>query len=220
MWDNFIQLQNIFTELFGKHAEQFDNGETYESFHTNLFFHSDKLSLGHVSVIDKREERGMWMMHVAAFSRSHYPMPIFGYDVICGKKKVTGCFHDISPTGITSDTEFAFEMATKKFTANRERELPEWAKQIFSPNMIAVGQPDETECAELVTIGSDMLDIWLTELSETGACLEHDQVNPYINARAKYCENQLKNDNSRNVMVALGMDEQYVKKFKRIQFPY
>ncbi len=218
MWKKFIQVQQNFTELFDQHAERFDNGEIYEPFHTNIFFQSEKLELGHISVIDKRDDRGMWMMHVAAFARPNYPMPIFGYDVICGKKKVTGCFHDISPTVGESDTAFAFEMATKEFTAKRKRELPDWAKQIFSNNMIAVGQPDDTECEQLVTIGTEMLDIWLNELAETSICLLQEK--DHENAKAKYCENQLKNDNSRNVMIALGMDEEYVKKFKRIQFPY
>lgn len=218
MWDRFIDLQNSFEQSFSKHAETFDNGEAYQSFHTNIFFRSDKLELGHISVIDKREDRGMWMMHVAAFAKPEHTMPIFGYDVICGKKKVTGCFHDISPTVGDSNTAKTFAKVTEKFTAKRERELPEWAKQIFSPNMIAVGQPDETETDELVEIGSFMLSEWLQELSDTAPSKQY--ITAHETAKAKYCENQLKNDNSRNVMVALGMDEQYVKRFKRIQFPY
>lgn len=219
MWDRFIELQHLFEELFANNADSFVNHQAkYEDCHTNLFFRSNKIELGHISVIDKREDRGMWMMHVAAFSRSEYPMPIFGYDVICGKKKVTGCFHDISPTGRHSKTCEEFSKLTKSYDLGKKRELPEWAKAIFSENMVASGQPNESECVVLAELGGHMLQYWLEELSSLDPTNEY--ISKHENAKAKYCENQLKNDNSRNVMVALGMDEDYVKKFKRIQFPY
>ena len=218
-WNRMIKLSDSLNIVFEGHCGFPNDKKTdWNESHTNYFFESDKVEMGHISIIDVRETRGMWMMHVAAFARPEYAMPIFGYDVICGKKKVTGCFHDISPTAGSSNTAQTFAEVTEKFTAKRERELPEWAKQIFSPNIIAVGQPDETETDELVEIGNFMLLEWLQELSDTAPSKQY--ITAHETAKAKYCENQLKNDNSRNVMVALGIDEQYVKRFKRIQFPY
>ena len=165
LWDRFISLQNLFEQNFSEHAETFDNGETYQPFHTNIFFRSDKLELGHISVIDKREDRGMWMMHVAAFAKPEHPMPIFGYDVICGKKKVTGCFHDISPTVGNSNTAQTFAEVTEKFTAKRERELPEWAKAIFSPHMVAAGNVSKREeLDQLLELSLDSVDAYLTDI--------------------------------------------------------
>ena len=66
--------------------------------HTNYYYASEKTDLAHISIIDMRESKKMWMMHVACYSKSEYPMPIYGFDVICGARKVTGCFHDMSPT--------------------------------------------------------------------------------------------------------------------------
>jgi phycocyanobilin:ferredoxin oxidoreductase len=219
MWDEFIHLEKWFHGHLDLHAERYDNGEEYEPFHTNKFYQSDKLELGHISIIDKREEKGMWMMHVAAFAKPEYAMPIFGFDVICGKKKVTGCFHDISPTaGLPAHCTKFLKLCKQQLNPTKPRELPPWAKEIFSENMIAVGQPTEDEISLIKEMAGAALGSWMGELQDKQA--DKQYVTAHETAKAKYCENQLKNDNSRNVMVALGMDEQYVKKFKRIQFPY
>lgn len=219
MWDKFIFLSETLRWQFEHSATPFDNGVQYDDCHTNLFFQSDKLELGHISIIDKREERGMWMMHVAAFTRPEYPMPIFGFDVICGKKKVSGCFHDISPTSVKhSSTSAVFADLTESLQFSKGRELPDWAKAIFSPCMIAVGQPTVIEIELLAECAQYMLTAWFNELDDLEPTTEY--LTAHETGKAKYCENQLKNDNSRNVMTALGLEEDYVKKFKRIQFPY
>jgi len=42
----------------------------------------------------------------------------------------------------------------------------------------------------------------------------------YKSNRSKYCQNQLENTNSKNVMISLGLDPDYVTQFKKQQFPY
>ena len=51
----------------------------------------------HIDVVDARETKGLWMMHCCVFPHLHNPAPIFGFDVVAGKNKITGCFHDFSP---------------------------------------------------------------------------------------------------------------------------
>ena len=48
----------------------------------------------HVDVVDVRETKGLWMMHVCLFPELTNGGPIYGFDVIAGKNKVTGAFHD------------------------------------------------------------------------------------------------------------------------------
>jgi hypothetical protein len=38
------------------------------------------------------------MMHCCIFPHTHNSSPIYGFDVIAGKNKITGCFHDYSKT--------------------------------------------------------------------------------------------------------------------------
>ena len=51
----------------------------------------------HIDVVDARESKGLWMMHVCIFPNLDNNGPIYGFDVIAGKNKITGAFHDFSP---------------------------------------------------------------------------------------------------------------------------
>ena len=127
MWDEFIELSESLSILFEGH---FGAPKTVPFLehpdHTNLCYESKKLDLGHISIIDKRHTKNpMWMMHVAAYANINYPMPVYGFDVVCGKNKVTGVFHDISPTlELGSSTEKFFKYMTNPLTFQKNRELP------------------------------------------------------------------------------------------------
>ena len=60
-------------------------------YNPNLFRRAD------LDIIDAREERKLWMMHLVVYPHLNDPAPIYGFDVIAGPKKVTGAFHDFSP---------------------------------------------------------------------------------------------------------------------------
>jgi hypothetical protein len=213
MWNSFIDLQN---ELAGKFtffcdSPKIDHREDLG--HYNYYWKSNYLDMGHISVVDKREEKGIWMMHVNAYSKSEYPMPIYGFDVVCSEKKVTGCFHDLSPTGYN-------DMPVREdFRETKKRNLPEWAWEIFSREMVAAGNvSDFNEIAELVDIGANNLMHWFDVL------LHQEPIVPsvaYMHARSKYCQNQLLNPHSFAVMLKLGFPEDYLRDFKTSkQFPY
>ena len=212
MWDDFIELQRELTGIFTFYCEggRPDHYEEYN--HYNWFWKSKKLELGHISVVDKRESHGIWMMHVNAYAKVNYPMPIYGFDVVCGKNKVTGCFHDLSPTGYN-------DMQMTRKEVSRERELPDWAKEIFSGNMLAAGNiTEKDEALEYATLGVDNLEAWFMTLERNKPSVPPVQ---YIGARSKYCHNQLQNPHSFNVMKSLGFPEDYLTEFKTTkQFPF
>lgn len=192
--------------------------------HTNYYYASEKTDLAHISIIDMRESKKMWMMHVACYSKSEYPMPIYGFDVICGARKVTGCFHDMSPTtsGYYSKASEDFKANVAPFIPKRTRDLPPWAKEIFSDHMVVAGATDDvTEIKNLVHMGKENLHAWFKELTGNFPLQsDHARIVDYSHNRAKYCKNQLENTNSKNVMVSLGLEEDYVNQFKKRQFPY
>ena len=223
MWDEFIELSESLSILFEGH---FGAPKTVPFLehpdHTNLCYESKKLDLGHISIIDKRHTKNpMWMMHVAAYANINYPMPVYGFDVVCGKNKVTGVFHDISPTlELGSSTEKFFKYMTNPLTFQKNRELPPWAKSIFSPHMIAVGNPNKHERKTLTYLGRTMLNEWINELQNSITPSDSEVCIAYSSKLSDYCHGQLENTNSKNVMSALGMEEDYVNTFKKFQFPY
>ena len=94
------------------------------------------------------------MAHVCLIPMLTNGGPIYGFDIIAGKNKVTGAFHDFSPL-LQKDhplTEW-FKEETKWFKPSKERELPDWAKAIFSGGMIAAGNvQEEKELNQICTM--------------------------------------------------------------------
>jgi hypothetical protein len=224
MWKKFIELSESLKIIFEGHAGFGYGNEDWHENHYNMFFSSDRLELGHISIIDFRETKGMWMMHVAAFAKPDIPMPIYGFDVVCGKNKVTGCFHDLSPTVHTTDHDKAlddYQVLVKHFIPERTRPLPDWAKQIVSDSMIAAGNiQNEKEASTLAYFGRENLNRWFFHLNQMSRIHDDEIIQHHELGKMKYCFNQLQNQNSKNVMVSLGLEEDYVERFKSVQFPY
>ena len=220
VWDSFIELEKVIADMMQKQCGDYWAEPNDQPVHTNKYFSNDKIDLAHISVIDMREEKKMWMMHVACYAKAEYCMPIYGFDVIVGKNKVTGCFHDMSPTTGESVAEQEFETLVTRFIPKRERDLPQWAKDIFSPNMVVAGATsDPDEIANLCRFGSLNLASWLREIG-TKEVQSPEMIAKHKKAKAAYCSGQLQNTNSKNVMISLGLEESYVTRFKKIQFPY
>ena len=220
MWNEFIDFSKYANIMMEGHCG-LPTSTTVNGPHTDIRYSSDKIDLANISIIDCRETKKMWMMHIACFSQDTHPMPIYGFDIICGKNKVTGCFHDMSPTSLNySQASQDFITNVTPYIPKRTRELPPWAKEIFSDHMVVAGATDDIqEIKNLVHMGKENLHAWFNELNDHKTTFTND-VKEYKDARMKYCHNQLQNTNSKNVMISLGLDEDYVNNFKKQQFPY
>jgi len=164
----------------------------------------------HVDVVDARETRGLWMMHCCVFPHLSNPAPIFGFDVIAGKNKITGCFLDYSPAGDKDHPMieyFAGEVANYEWI--KKRELPEWAQRIFSPYMVAAGNvQDENELAQIEKLAHTMIDHYLTNVGENNGLAE--DTTEFQNF---YAQNQKQNPHTPKVMASLGLNEEDVRVF-------
>lgn len=212
MWNEFIDMSyaaRILMEGFCGKPETHTKGP-----HTDIRYTSDEVDLANISIIDMRKEKKMWMMHVACFAKDTHAHPIYGFDVICGQNKITGCFHDMSPT-LPSPLDKDFAQSAKRYTPERTRPLPPWAQEIFSPSMVVQGPTSNQKDAQMLsTMGKENLFHWFNTLTP-------QTPNPdYHTKLAKYCDNQLQNTNSKNVMISMGLDPDYVTEFKKRQFPY
>jgi hypothetical protein len=173
----------------------------------NYVFRSSIFRRAHLDIVDARESKKLYMMHLCIFPHVSDPAPIFGFDIIAGPNKVTGAFHDLSPVaGDTSlDMWFAERAAQQHWSKNRE--LPEWARNIFSHNIVAAGNiQEEEELTRLLTFVFENLLFYIDGLGKLGAT-------DYTERQNYYCHNQKQNPHTPRVMAALGLDEVDVANF-------
>jgi hypothetical protein len=153
------------------------------------------------------------MMHVCVFPVTTNDGPIYGFDVIAGKTKMTGAFHDFSASsgGINHPMIEGYKEAVADFIPKKQRQLPEWATNIFTDKMLAAGNVStEEEAVAIITLAQDNLRAYFDEIGEfTGTA---DKVLT-IEAQNYYCHNQQQNPHTPRTMKSLGLDEADVDKF-------
>lgn len=176
----------------------------------NKVWASSRYRRAHIDVVDARETKGLWMMHCCVFPHTHNPAPIFGFDVVAGKNKITGCFIDYSPAGDHDHPMIEyFAEEVGRYEWNKPRKLPEWAERIFSPNMVAAGNvSDESELKQIASLASILINHYLETVSET-----NNTANNTTEAQNYYAQNQKQNPHTPKVMVSLGLSEEDVAVF-------
>jgi phycocyanobilin:ferredoxin oxidoreductase len=213
VWDTLIEIQNLLEETFNKTGIEISE-PGMDRFNqpgwVNRVWTSSKFRRAHVDVVDARLTKGLWMMHCCIFPHTHNPAPIYGFDVIAGKNKITGCFHDYSKAGDPEHPMMEwFADEVNKLDWNRTRKLPDWAERIFSPSMVAAGNvQDEEELEQIFAMARTTLQHYLESVSET-----NNTANNTTEAQNYYCENQKQNPHTPRVMVSLGLSEEDVQHF-------
>ena len=213
VWDTLVEIQHLLEDNFSRTGQEV-NEHGMERFNqpgwVNRVWTSDRYRRAHIDVVDARESKGLWMMHCCVFPHTHNPAPIFGFDVIAGKNKITGCFIDYSPTGDRDHPMIEyFAEEVGQYDWNKPRKLPEWAERIFSPYMIAAGNvSDETELAQITSLAEILVNHYTECVGETNNTSEStkDQQN-------YYAQNQKQNPHTPKVMVSLGLSEEDVQMF-------
>lgn len=167
-----------------------------------------------LDVIDVRDTKKLYMMHLCVFPHLDDPSPVFGFDLVAGPKLVTGAFHDFSPMGPSPMNDW-FEKSVSAFIPTKRRELPPWAKEIFSDSMMAASSvKDPEELASIINLMTKNLDYFLNHVGTTRT------TDDYTQQQNKYCYNQKQNPHTPRVMAALGFDEVMTRDFiKNCLFP-
>jgi phycocyanobilin:ferredoxin oxidoreductase len=213
VWDTLIDIQHLLEDTFDKTGtEIFEPG--MDRFNqpgwVNRVWTSDAYRRAHVDVVDARESKGLWMMHCCIFPHVHNPAPIYGFDVIAGANKITGCFHDFSPAG---DSEHPliewFAEQANRLQWNRTRKLPDWAERIFTESMVAAGNVQkEEELDQIVDLVKRTTTHYLSAVAES-----NNTASNTTTAQNYYAQNQKLNPHTPRVMTSLGLDEKDVHIF-------
>lgn len=173
----------------------------------NKVWRSPSFRRAHLDVVDVRESKKLFMVHLCVFPNADDPSPIFGFDLIAGPTKVTGAFHDFSPTSGTSPLDVWFKDEVGRFTPSKERSLPDWAKAIFSDSMIAAGNVSDLQ--EL----SSIIEMVKSNLDHYVRCVGQSNNGWWLPEQNKYCFNQKRNPHTPRVMESLGFEKEVVHEF-------
>ena len=219
IWNKLIECKDEIIKTFDEHATEVSE-EGLDAFNQpdngwiNRVWANDSVRRAHIDVVDARESKGLWMMHVCIFPTLDNPAPIYGFDVIAGKNKMTGAFHDFSPSADPNHPmiEGYFE-SVDHFIPEKQRELPQWAKNIFTGKMLAAGNvKSEEEATEIIRIAIDNLYAYFDEVGASKG--EGDRA--IVSAcQDYYCHNQQQNPHTPAVMKSLGLPEEQVDIFCR-----
>ena len=219
LWNHLIQCQNDIIDIFNEYATETEEPglsrfNQPDSGWINRVWSNSSVRRAHIDVVDARETKGLWMMHVCCFPNLQNDAPIYGFDVIAGKNKMTGAFHDFSPSSTIDHPMIdGYRESVEDFIPKKQRELPQWARNIFTDKMLAAGNVNtEEEAVAIINIAVNNLRAWFDEvpLSDGNGQIEIVQA-----AQDYYCHNQQQNPHTPNVMKSLGLPEDDVEIFCR-----
>ena len=217
IWDKLIDCKEEILNIFNDHASEIEEpGLAYfnqpQNGWINRVWANKDVRRAHIDVVDVRDSKGLWMMHVCCFPVLTNDAPIYGFDVIAGKNKMTGAFHDFSPSPDPQHPLVQwYEDEVSDFIPSKKRELPEWATNIFTPSMIAAGNVnDEAEADAIITLALANLQVWFESVPEYTGNANTDITS---GAQNYYCHNQQQNPHTPRVMKSLGLNEADVDKF-------
>lgn len=217
IWNKLIDCKDDIIAIFDEQATEIqEDGLDYfnrpDSGWINRVWANNNVRRAHIDVVDARDTKGLWMMHVCIFPTLDNPAPIYGFDVIAGKNKMTGAFHDFSPSADPDHPMIqGYYESVEHFVPEKQRELPEWAKNIFTGKMLAAGNvKTDEEATEIIQIALSNLHAYFEEVGETKGEGAPDLVAACQNY---YCENQQQNPHTANVMKSLGLPEEDVDRF-------
>ena len=215
IWDRLIECKDEIIDIFDERATEFEepgldhfNNELW----VNRVWRNDDVRRAHIDVVDARDSKGLWMMHVCVFPVLTNGGPIYGFDVIAGKNKMTGAFHDFSASADVDNPMIeGYKEAVADFIPTKQRQLPEWATNIFSDKMLAAGNVStEQEAVAIIELAQNNLRAYFDEIGEFTGFSDSAIVTGCQNY---YCENQQKNPHTPRTMKSLGLDEADVDKF-------
>ena len=215
IWERLIKLEQEIIEVLNKHLIEYKE-PGMDRFNkpgwTNRTWSNMSIRRAHVDVVDARETKGLWMAHICLFPMKKNGGPIYGFDIIAGKNKITGAFHDFSPL-LKKEHPLTrwFIEENKWFKPSKVRELPDWAKAIFSEGMIAAGNVrEEKELEQICTLALSNLNAYIDKIGHFKSDSKEEDV---IRAQNFYCEHQQQNPHTPRTMKSLGLPEEDIKLF-------
>jgi Ferredoxin-dependent bilin reductase len=172
-------------------------------------FASPRYRRAHLCTVDARATKKLFLMHCTVMPHTNDDSPIYGFDLVAGPTKVSGAFLDFSASGNPNHKMSDwFKCYTHELSWNKPRDLPDWAKAIFSPSFVAIGAVGVEELTACIDVGLKSLDYYLTHVGNSQQSLAD-----YHMAQNRYCQYQKMNPRTPASLQHLGFTEQEATDF-------
>ena len=172
----------------------------------NHRYESKHFRLAHV---ERYADGKIEVLHFTTFPHKWSPEPIFGFDVICTGKIVTGAYMDLSPILDTYPFDEGMDIGGRK-------PIPEWAT-VFSDRFIMIKPESDEEFIRFCDWVVDKYDWYLNSLLWLEKKTE--DINGVIEKQNTYCQVQASNPRTYSALKAL-IGEKEAKYFmENILFP-
>jgi len=215
LWEQLDKYAKRLELTFDRHMTRIDNplytdDLKFEGW-KDLFWKSCFIRKAHLKIIDNRETQKLWLMHINIYPKVGIELPILGFDIVAGPNKITGSFMDYSPLhGYDHPYNTHMKEVVSKLEWKRSRELPDWALEIFSEDMIAVGNIRVgEELDQFIKVTEELTDYYLNNMFAHAADEDRDTTE-HLN---KYCINQKKNPHLHNSILKMGISEELKDKY-------
>lgn len=181
-------------------------------------FSSAWVRRANLDVIDVSDSKKLFMMHLCVFPHVYDSAPIYGFDIVAGTNKITGAFLDFSPTGNPEHPMCKwFQELVEPTEWAKPRELPEWARNIFSNRMVAAGNINtDFELAVILEISKKSLVYYLDNIEKHRPALKYEDMvaqNNFTQAQNYYCQQQKQNPHTPRVLKSLGFSEEMANEY-------
>ena len=217
VWDKIETLAKHLESKFNATGEPIKSTAVDDYKWHNQLWSAPRYRRAHVEIVDNRETHKIFILHCTVFPHFNDPSPIWGFDAVCGPNKITGAFCDFSSAGNPSHYMMQwFADEANKYGWLKPRDLPEWARSIFSPSMVAAGNIREgKELDDLYQLALDSLDYYLKNVGNT----QQDAADFHM-AQNRYCRYQKQNPHVIKSMIRMGVEEDKMKRFvSEVLFP-
>lgn len=202
-------------DILGSYNENIiSDGYSWSNKIYNSRGNGDNFFRAHFEVVNELEKHDVYLIHFCIFPYHNDPSPIWGMDFVYNTGKISGAFHDFSPIGESTMVNW-FKESVKCAKITNKRELPPWAKAIFSDSIIATGDiTDEQELKDLLDLVMNNLEYYLKNVGSTV------DASDYLSKHNAYARFQKKNPHIKNMMLSFGYDEERLDDFiDTILFP-
>lgn len=217
LFDRLRNLSEEIRSIFDAYMDPVDNPKHTADLNgwSDWFWENDVIRKAHLKTIEPVGKNKLWLMHINVFPQFDVDLPILGLDIVANPKKISGCFCDYSPLHDRPHIYLdKFQLETKDLTWSRDREMPDWAKEIFSENIVGAGSIREGyETDQLCQMAMSVIQFYMLEMNNPQYqkldCLNTKE------AQNKYCRNQKMNKMLHSSILAMGVPEdrknQYVE---------
>lgn len=215
IWNRVFELAEVFEQRISASGTLVpDAAHGYDWY--NRIYTSSKFRRAHIEIVDKTQTSKILVLHCTIFPHYNDPSPIWGCDAVCGANKITGAFHDMSSGGDPNHVMMKwFAEQSAQLSWDRPRELPEWAKNTFSPAIIAAGNVrDEKQLDAYCELAVKTLDYFLENVGKTAG------TGDYYEFQRRYNSNNKLNPHVANSMIRMGVPEPTIRRFiDEVLFP-